>query len=155
MVAFIPLALVAPFCYAIEGNVVGKWGTGALDPVQVMFGASVLGCAIALPLAITTGQFVWPTSPYVLADLTLVLTAMIHIVVYTSYVWLVGRAGAVFAGQVAYLVTGFGVLWSIILLGEVYSYWVWGATALMLLGLVLVQPRSVLDDAAVTGDTAR
>ncbi len=154
MVAFIPLALVAPICYAIEANVVGKWGTGPLDPVQVLFGGSALGAVIALPLAMGTGQMVWPRAPFQLADLTLVLTAVIHAVVYTSYVWLVGRAGAVFAGQVAYLVTGFGVVWSMLLLGERYSIWVWAALMLMLAGLALVQPRTRVESDAPAGDTA-
>jgi drug/metabolite transporter (DMT)-like permease len=38
-------------------------------------------------------------------------------------------------------VTGFGVLWSILFLGERYSGWLWAALALMLLGLFFVQPR--------------
>ena len=52
-----------------------------------------------------------------------------------------GRAGAVFAAQGAYIVTGFGVLWSMLLLGEVYSIWIWAAMALIFAGLFLVQPR--------------
>ena len=154
MAIWIPLALVAPFCYAVEGNFVGKWGTAPLDPVQVMWGACAVGVVMALPLALMTDQFVLPGPPFALADLTLLITAVIHVTVYTAYVWLVGRAGAVFAGQVAYLVTGFGVLWSMLLLGERYSLWVWAATALMLLGLALVQPRTEVDEPSATGDTA-
>ncbi len=154
MAAFLPLALIAPFCYAVEANVVGKWGTGPLDPVQVLFGASVLGAVLTLPLALATGQWAAPQTPYDVADVTLVVTGLIHGAVYTAYVWLVGRAGAVFAGQVAYLVTGFGVIWSILLLGERYSGWVWAALLLMLAGLALVQPRERLESDATPGDTA-
>jgi len=38
-------------------------------------------------------------------------------------------------------VTGTGVIWAMVLLGESYSGWVWAALALMLCGLMLVQPR--------------
>jgi hypothetical protein len=38
-------------------------------------------------------------------------------------------------------VTGFGVFWAMLLLGESYSGWIWAALALMLMGLFLVQPR--------------
>ena len=141
MIAFLPLALIAPFCYACEANIVAKWGTAGLDPVQVLFGASVIGTIIALPLALGTGQFFVPTAPFILADLTMVLSSVIHVIVYAGYVWLVGRAGAVFAGQVSYLVTGFGVLWAMLLLRETYSLWVWGALVCMAFGLMLVQPR--------------
>ena len=43
MVAFVPLALIAPFFYAVEGNVVAKWGTLGVGPVQVLYGASAVG----------------------------------------------------------------------------------------------------------------
>lgn len=141
MIAILPLALVAPFCYACEGNIVAKWGTAGLDPVQVLFGASVIGTLIALPLAVGSGQFFVPLAPFILADFTMTLSAMIHVLVYTGYVWLIGRAGAVFAGQVSYIVTGSGVLWAMLLLDERYSLWVWLALMCMALGLSLVQPR--------------
>ena len=51
------------------------------------------------------------------------------------------KAGAVFAAQVSYLVTGTGLLWSMAILGERYSLWVWGALAVVFAGLFLVQPR--------------
>lgn len=141
MVAFIPLALIAPFFYGLEANVVAKWGTFGANPVQVLLGASIVGSLIALPLALSTGQFIDPRPPWGLPDLALVLSSTIHVIVYASYVWLVGRAGSVFAAQVSYFVTGFGVLWAMLLLGERYSGWIWGAVALMFLGLFLVQPR--------------
>lgn len=153
MIAFLPLALLAPFCYAVEGNVVAKWGTAGLDPIQVMFGAMVLGLLIALPLALATDQMRIPRAPFSLADATLITAAIVHVGVYTSYVWLIGKAGAVFAGQVSYLVTGFGVMWSILMLGEVYSLWVWAALVLMALGLTLVAPRMGLAEPDAAGDT--
>ena len=144
MVAFLPLALFAPACYAIEANAVAKWGTGRLDPVQVLFGASVIGALIAGPAAWSTGQFIVPGAPFVIQDATMLASSLIHVAVYTGYVWLVGRAGATFAGQVAYLVTGFGVVWAMVLLGERYSIWVWAALGVMAAGLTLVQPRETV-----------
>jgi drug/metabolite transporter (DMT)-like permease len=141
MLALLPLAVIAPICYGLEGNGVAKWGTGGLSPVELLFLASLLGAAIVLPLAIVTGQWISPAPPYALPDLALVASAMIHALVYTGYVWLVGRAGAVFASQVAYLVTGFGIFWAMAILGESYASSFWGAMALMLLGVFFVQPR--------------
>lgn len=141
MVAFLPLALIAPFCYALEGNIVARWGTAGLDPLQTLLGASAIGTMIALPLALGSGQFIVPRAPFVLADLTMLLTSLIHVSVYTGYVWLIGRAGAVYAGQVAYVVTGAGVVWAMILLGESYSLWVWAALVAICTGMTLVRPR--------------
>lgn len=141
MLAFLPLALFAPFCYAVEGNVVAKWGTAGLDPVEVLFGASAIGSLLSLPIAITSGHFFVPSAPFILADLAFLLTSVINVLVYTGYVWLIGRAGAVFAGQISYLVTGTGVLWAMLLLGESYSLWIWLALLCMGAGLMLVQPH--------------
>lgn len=141
MAVWLPLALVAPAFYAIEGNYVAKRGTGGLDPVEVLFGASVIGMLIAGLLAPITGVWITPLPPYGLPDLAVVASALLHAGAYTGYVWLVGRAGAVFAAQVAYLVTAFGILWAALLLSESYSAWVWAALTLLFAGLFLVQPR--------------
>ncbi|MEM8629651.1 MAG: DMT family transporter [Pseudomonadota bacterium] len=141
MVAFIPLALIAPTFYALEGNVVAKWGTLDLNPVQLLCGASCVGIPIAGVLAVGSGQFISPLPPWGLPDLAIVLSSTLHTVVYVIYLWLVGRAGAVFAAQVAYLVTGFGVIWAMLILGERFSVFVWAALLAMFLGLFLVQPR--------------
>ncbi len=141
MVLFIPLALIAPAFYGLEGNVVAKYGTAGLDPIQLLCGASIVGAVIALPLALISGQFIDPRPPWGAPDLALMTSSFMHALVYSGYVWLVGRAGAVFAAQVSYLVTGFGVIWAMILLGESYSGWVWASMAVMFVGLFLVQPR--------------
>ena len=135
------VALVAPLCYAIEGNYVAKWGTAGLDPVQTLFGASIAGILLSGVGSISTGQFFVPTAPFQTADLAIVLSSLVHGAVYTGYVWLVGRAGSVFAAQVSYIVTLSGVVWAMLILGESYSGWVWGALLLMIAGISLVQPR--------------
>jgi drug/metabolite transporter (DMT)-like permease len=141
MLAWIPLALVAPLCYAFEGNYVSKWGIGGMDAVQVLFGASLVGAILTLPVAVGTGQFINPFRVWAAPEWALVASAAIHVVVYAGYVWLVGRAGSVFAVQVSYLVTGFGVFWAMIILGESYSSYIWAAFAMVLLGAFLVRPR--------------
>ncbi len=152
LVAFIPLALIAPLFYGLEGNIVEKWGTGGLGAVQVLHGASLVGAVIALPLALGSGQFIDPRPPWGAPDMALLAAAVIHVLVYTSYVWMIGRAGPVFAVQVSYLVTGFGVFWAMLILGESYSLWIWAAMALILSGVLLVQPRErqPLDEPAET-----
>ncbi|MBN2905186.1 MAG: DMT family transporter [Rhodobacteraceae bacterium] len=141
MLAFVPLALVGPFFYGVEGNLVAHRGTLGLDPITLLLGAALVGLPVAAALALVTGQWISPLPPWGAPDLAIVLSSCVHVAVYAGYVWLVARAGAVFAAQVAYLVTGFGVVWSRLLLGESYSGWVWAAMAVMFAGLALVQPR--------------
>lgn len=139
---WVPVALIAPAFYAFEGNYVARWGTAGLDAVQVLGGASVVGSALSLPLALGSGQFIWPAQGIGAPEWALGAASVIHVAVYASYVWLVGRAGPVFAVQVSYLVTGFGVFWAMLILGESYGTYFWLAMGLVLSGVVLVQPRS-------------
>lgn len=153
---FVILALCAPALYATEGNLVAKWGTGGLDPMQVIIGASLFGAAITLPAAVATGQWINPFSGFGTPEAALVAGAALHSAVYACYVWMVGRAGSVFTAQTSYMVTATGVLWSMALLGERYAIWVWLALAVMLFGMVLVQPRvtRVLVPGRVVGKNA-
>lgn len=138
------LALSVPVFYALEGNYVARWGTAGLGPVQVLCGASVVGAILSLPVALLSGTFVDPRPPWGAPEAAIVLGAVLNAVAYTGYVGLVGRAGAVFAIQSAYLVTGFGVLASMVGLGERYSGWVWLALAAVMAGVACVQPRPAL-----------
>jgi drug/metabolite transporter (DMT)-like permease len=135
------VALVAPFCYGFEGNAVAKLGTGGLTPIQVIFGASFLGMIIAFPFATADERWINLLAGGVPGGWAITLNGVLHGLAYSGYVALVGRAGPVFSSQVAYVVTGFAVLWSMLLLGERYSLWVWAAFAVLFFGLILVQPR--------------
>ncbi len=139
--AWLPIALIGPVFYAIESNVVARIGTAGMSAVQAMFLVSVVGAFMALPLALGTGQFINPFVAWGAAEWALVFSSIAHACAYASYVWLASQAGAVFASQCSYIVTGTGVIWAMLLLGERFSHWVWGALAIMLLGLALVQPR--------------
>jgi drug/metabolite transporter (DMT)-like permease len=111
-----------------------------------MFGVSVVGSLLAAPIALGTGQWVDPF-PMGQAEWALVTSSVVHAVVYASYVWLASKAGSVFASQTAYLVTGSGVIWAMLLLDERFSPVVWVALVVMLAGVALVQPRGKADAA--------
>lgn len=135
------LALISPLSYAMEGTYLAGRGRAGLHPVQLLFGASALGSVLLVPLVLASGSMVWPGAPGSgRADLALLAIGCLDVLAYAGYVWLVGQAGSVFSSQVAYVVTGFGVIWSMLLLGERYSPAVWAAFALMLAGIALVQP---------------
>ncbi len=141
MVAYLPLAMVGPLFYAGEGTFVSRYGMAGMDPVQAMFGASLVGLILCLPLVLATGQWMDPLAGFGRAEQALVLSSVLHAMLYATYVGLAARAGAVFATQTSYVVTAAGLCWSILLLGERFSQWVWLALAVMLVGLSLVQPR--------------
>lgn len=141
LVAYLPLAMIGPLFYAIEATYVSKFGTAGMDAVQAMFGASVVGLILCVPMMLWFDQWFAMPIPPGRAEGALILSSVMHGLLYSSYVWLASRAGAVFASQTSYIVTASGVVWAMLLLGERFSPWVWAAAALMFAGLSLVQPR--------------
>jgi len=141
MVAFLPLALVGPLFYALEGNYVAWRGTAGMDPVQAMAGASLVGMVLIVPVVLATGQWVNPLANPGQAEAAMLMMGIIHGLVYAAFVWLVAVGGPVFAGQTAYIVTATGMVWAMVLLDERFSPTVWAAMATMLAGVALVRPR--------------
>ena len=117
MAAFLPVALIGPFFYALEGNFVARFGMAGMDAVQAMFGASLVAMVISLPLALATQSFINPFHPWARPDWAVLIMSVSHALIYSGYVWLAARAGSVFATQTSYVVTGSGVLWAMLLLG--------------------------------------
>lgn len=150
--------LLSGMCYAFEGNYVAKWGTAGLDPLQVLWGASLVGGVIMLPVALMSGQWISPLRPYGAPEIAQILSSAVHVVVYAGYVWLVPRAGPVFSVQISYFVTLTGIFWAWLLLQESYATTVWMALALLMVGMFLVQPRrapAVVERPGAMGDTAK
>ena len=141
MAAYLPLAMLGPLFYALEGTFVSRFGMADMDPVQAMAGVSLAGLILCVPLLVASGQWVDPLAQFGRAEQALVLSSLLHAMLYATYVGLAARAGAVFATQTSYIVTAAGLLWSMLLLGERFSPMVWAALAVMLAGLTLVQPR--------------
>jgi len=138
---YVLVALLAPVSYGFEASYIALRAPKHLDPVTTLLGASVLGLFIVGPLAYFTGSWIDLNIAWQAPEWALFASSVMHAFAYTGYIWLVGIAGVVFASQIAYVVTIAGVLISAIALNETYSTWVWAALAIMLVGMVLVQPR--------------
>jgi drug/metabolite transporter (DMT)-like permease len=138
---FVLVAMGATLAYAAEGNFLAWYGATDLDPVQILFGASVVALVLVVPPTLASGQFISPLRPWGAPELAIVAISALSTIAYVGYIWLIANSGPVFAVQVSYLVTAFGVFWAMIFLGESYSAFIWLALLLMLGGVYLVQPR--------------
>ena len=134
------VALIAPLCYAAEGNYIAADQPKDLHPVPALFAASVIGMIVAAPLALLTGNWLNLLQPWQAPEYALLASSVGHAIAYSGYIWLVAFAGVVFSAQIGYFVTGSAIVFSMMFLGESYSAWVWGAVAMMAAGLFLVQP---------------
>ncbi|WP_456390357.1 DMT family transporter [Profundibacter sp.] len=146
---FVLLGMLAPLAYGLEANFLQWIGDQDIDPFQMLFGACIIGLLISLPIVLGSGGYITPFQPWGVPEWAIVAASVVNQIAYVGYIWLVGRAGAVFASQVGYLVTGAGVVASMLMLGERYSGYIWAALALMMVGLFLVRPR---DNARVSGN---
>ena len=138
---FVLIALIAPFCYGIETNLIAVKTPKDTDAISTLFMASVVGLIVITPITLGSGQWLDITATWDAALYALIASSVIHAITYVGYIWLVGFGGPVFGVQVAYPVTLSGVLFSIVFLGEGYSPWIWAALILVIFGLVLVQPK--------------
>lgn len=141
MILWLPLALVGPLCYAVEANYVALRNDLEADAIQAMFLASVFAAILSLPLVLGSGQWINPLENWTYHNNAFVLSSVLNAALYATYVWLASRAGAVFASQSSYVITGAGMIWAMVLLGERFSPWVYAALAVLMCGLFLVTPR--------------
>ncbi|MEE9314531.1 MAG: DMT family transporter [Rhizobiaceae bacterium] len=140
---FVLILLLAPLCYAVEGNYLAVQQPKGTGPFATLFGASLIGILVTTPLALTTGTFINPLNTFGAPELALVASTLLHVVAYSGYIWMVDKAGAVFSSQVAYVVTPAGVILSMIFLGENPSPYLWFALLILLVALTLVRPSEV------------
>jgi len=135
------IALIGPLAYACEDNAIAKLGLSGLGSIQALFGACILGLVLITPVTIASGQFINLWKPWTIVEFSILGATLFHVVAYAVFIWFIGVAGPVFASMVAYLVTGFGITASALLLGEQYSTYFWAAVGMMALAVFLVSPR--------------
>jgi len=136
------VALLVPACYAIEGIMLAAKRPEHIEAVTVVGIMQLVAAVILLPVALATGQMVFPSATPGAMELTIVLIAAASLAANVLYVCLLANLGSVFTSQSAYFTTMAGIGWSVILLGESLNGWIWAALGLSAAGLFLVGPKS-------------
>lgn len=132
---------LAPLFYAFEGAYVAASRAPGAGPFQLLWAASVVATFALIGLNLAFGGFRSPLDGVGPGELAVVAAGGLSMVAFAGYITLLQRWGAVFGAQVAYTVTGCGIVWAMIILGERYPSMVWAALAVLFAGLFLVQPR--------------
>ncbi len=137
---WLALPMLVALSYAAENTVIALKKPAGLSSLQVMCGLTWAAAALLAPALWVSGE---PVLPEALGreEAALAACAVLHVGAYLGFVSLIGRAGPVFASQVGYVVTASGILWGMAVYAERHSLWVWGALALVFLGLALVRPK--------------
>ena len=138
---WVVVVLGAALCYATENVVIAELRPPRTQSLTLLWGMLLISSLALLPAVLATGSFVSLAWPWGTVEWTIAGMAAINVFSYWLFVYLVTATGPVFASQIAYVVTIFGVLWGLIIFEERHSAWIWGALAVMLAGLALVTPR--------------
>ncbi|MEM1160958.1 MAG: DMT family transporter [Pseudomonadota bacterium] len=137
---WVALPVLSCLCYALENVYIAKSRPENLAPLQVMCGLFWAALIMLLPTVWISDTWMIPGA-FDGSEFALVAMTLGHIGAYSGFVWLIGRAGPVFAAQVAYVVTLTGVFMGMAIFGEAHSAWVWLSLVMMMAGLTLVRPR--------------
>ena len=146
MAPWVLFALIVPLAYAAENVYIAIRRPPRSNPFALLCGMLSAGSLILLPL-------VWATDAWVPLDVVWTLSlwwilalAVINVIAYVLFLELIRMAGPLFAAQMGYVVTASGVVWGMVIFGEVHSPWIWAALAVLFAGIAVVHPRKVADD---------
>ena len=131
-------ALSIPVCYALEGIFLAHKRPEGIHVVAIFGIMQLLASGMLLPIAWMRGELFMLGTTSGALDATVVLIAAAGAVANILFFYLVQNLGPVFASQNSYFTTAAGIGWSMLLLNETLTGWVWAALGLMAVGLFLV-----------------
>ena len=151
---WIGVALLIPVTYAAEDIFIAERRPAGIDTIALFGLVQGVSVIILIPIAAVSDGFVPPELLLGQTGLIVVVMAAAANLAMLLFMLLVTTTGAVFASQTAYASTAAGIGWSMLLLGESVPILTWGALALVIVGLVMVEPKQeaeaeppVIDDA--------
>ena len=146
IIPWILLAMICPFFYTFENLYIELKKPHDMHPVSLSLGASLISMIILTPVILLSDSFTKIVFPFSIIEWSLLALGFISAFAYTFFVYLISKAGAVFAANTGYIVTISGVIWGIILFKETHSLWVWLSLFTMICGLSLVRPKENLNN---------
>lgn len=142
MTGWVALGLCAPVLYSLANIFIERLRPAEGDSLTFAVGMLWAAALLVLPIALLTGQFhpIWRGVTW--AEIALFVHMAINGLAFFGLFELIRVAGPTYASQITYIVTLTGVMFGIVMFGEVHSAWVWAATAMVLGGVALVNMRS-------------
>lgn len=138
---WVVIALIVPASYALEDIIVAARIPQDCDIVGAVGLSSLATAMLTLPIVIAFDDHVPLSLALGQLEIVITLLALVSIGGSLLLVQLITSAGAVFASQVGYVLTFAGIAWSILLLGESLPLIAWFALGVMVIGLILVEPK--------------
>jgi drug/metabolite transporter (DMT)-like permease len=144
------LALVIPTGYA-AANVYAEWGRPDDASNEALACGTMFAAALLMGvLGLLHGSFHPAWDQLDRSFLLLLGYGVSTVAAFLLFYAIIAAAGAVYLGQVGYLVTLAGIGWGMLLFGERHSHWLWLAAAIVFAGVAMVnfgKPRQVAETA--------
>ncbi|HKY95286.1 MAG TPA: DMT family transporter [Kiloniellales bacterium] len=132
------LAFATPFFYAGSNIAMATLRPDALGAPAMAAGMFLASFLAQLPVLAISGEWYLLLPPTAPRDWALIAQVGCSITAHVLYLTIMPRFGLVFVSQVGYVVTLAGILWGLAFFGETLSPWVYGAAAVIMGGVVLV-----------------
>ena len=142
MLPWVGLALVCAVCYTSENMFVELCVPNDTNMEGLLLGGLFVSSILLIPFLMVTDSFVPLQFPFGPTEWSVSIIAIINCISYLAFLYLIQNYGAVFASFMGYVITLAGVGWGITLFAEEHSVFVWLTLGLLLIGMVLVKPRS-------------
>ncbi|WP_051334011.1 response regulator [Mesorhizobium sp. WSM3224] len=143
---WLAVALVIPVTYATEDIYLSEFKPASIDNVALFGITLVVSVLMLIPLATFYQDFI----PFDLLTgrlgIIVVLMAAAGNLAMLLFIVLITTTGAVFASQNAYAGTAAGIGWSMLLLGESIPALTWVSLALVVVGLLMVEPKQEAEE---------
>jgi drug/metabolite transporter (DMT)-like permease len=140
------VALVIPISFAAEDIYIATSKPARIDSIALFGMTASASVILLLPLAFYFADFVPLATLWGATGIIVLVMAGVACTAMILYMTLIDSTGAVFASQCGYAVTAAGIGWSMALLGEYISPLTWLALGLVVIGLVLVEPKNEAEE---------
>ena len=142
---WIGIALLVPVAYAVETIMIAAWPGEDDDPLDLITVVTLAGTVVVWPVAFAAGEIIPAREVFSGSGLIIPVFAVLSCLTDVLIVITLRQTGAVFTSQTAYVTAGAGVVWGVLLLGEMVDLWTWLAIAAIGISLFLVQPNRQSD----------
>ena len=136
------LALSASVGMAFENVFAGGFRPPDASSLQLSCARQLGAVAVLTPIALSTGTLLPIFEPWGALQWASTGTGVLSGMAYTILLYVIRKAGPVFASQTAYMITLAGVAWGLLLFDERHSIYIWLALALTLFAVSLVKPSA-------------
>ena len=130
------LAMAAPLGYALNNVMIPFIRPPATTSMQLSTGVLLAAALIFLPVMLIVDGPVMVTEYSGAAIWATIWAAAADVGIFLCLFEIIRRAGPVFFSQLNYVTVAASVIWAFLIFGDTFTIWVWGAIALMAVGLV-------------------